>query len=69
MKILINIFFTLKGSRKAIVYDVALLKEQCKLDIRKYSSSQWTINEWNKLSTDCVNASRECLKIKLTNIS
>ena len=29
---------------------------QCKLDIRKYSFSQRTINEWNKLSTDCITA-------------
>ena len=27
------------------------------MDIRKYSFSQKTINEWNKLSTHCVNAS------------
>ena len=27
------------------------------MDIRKYSFSQRTINEWNKLSTDCVIAS------------
>ena len=27
-------------------------------EIRKYSLSQKTNNEWNKLSTDCVNASR-----------
>ena len=24
------------------------------MDIRKYSFSQRTINEWNKLSTDCI---------------
>ena len=30
---------------------------QCRLDIRKHSFSQRTINEWNKLSTDCVTAS------------
>ena len=30
---------------------------QCILDIRKHSFSQRTINEWNKLSTDCVTAS------------
>ena len=35
----------------------ALGKEQCRLDIRKYSFSQKVINEWNKLSNDCVNAS------------
>ena len=34
-----------------------LVKDQCRLDIRKYSFSQRTIHEWNKLSTDCVNAS------------
>ena len=25
---------------------------------QKYSFSQWTINVWNKLSTDCVHAIR-----------
>ena len=35
----------------------ALVKEQCRLDMRKYSFSQRVINEWNKLSNDCVNAS------------
>ena len=35
----------------------ALVKEQCRLDTRKYSFSQRVINEWNKLSNDCVNAS------------
>ena len=32
------------------------MKDQCRLDIRKYSFSQRTINEWNKLSTDCITA-------------
>ena len=36
---------------------VKLVKDQCRLDIRKHSFSQRTINEWNKLSTDCVTAS------------
>ena len=27
------------------------------MDMRKYSFSQRVINEWNKLSNDCVNAS------------
>ena len=31
---------------------VTLVKDQCRLNIRKR-----TINEWNKLSTDCVTAS------------
>ena len=30
------------------------MKERSKLDVRKYSFSQKTINERNKLSTDCV---------------
>ena len=36
---------------------VTLVKDQCRFDIRKYSFSQRTINEWNKLFTDCVTAS------------
>ena len=35
---------------------------QCRLEIRKHSFSQRTINEWNKLSTDCVNASVNMFK-------
>ena len=34
-----------------------VVKEQCGLDMRKYSFSQRVINEWNKLPNDCVNAS------------
>ena len=33
------------------------MKDQCRLDIINYALSHRTINEWNKLSTDCVNAS------------
>ena len=32
-------------------------KKQCRLDIRKFSFSQRTVNEWNRLSADCVGAS------------
>ena len=32
------------------------MKDQCRLDIKKYSLSHRKINEWNKLSTDCVTA-------------
>ena len=39
-----------------VVHEVALVKHQCIFDIRKYSFSR-TINEWNKLSTDCVTTS------------
>ena len=36
---------------------MALVKDQCRLDVGKYSFSQRVINEWNKLSNDCVNTS------------
>ena len=50
--------------------EVKLVKDQCRLDIRKYSFSQRTINEWNKLSTDCVTASSvNMFKKRLTHIS
>ena len=32
------------------------MKKQSRLDVRKYSFSQRTINVWNKFSTDCVHA-------------
>ena len=35
----------------------ALVKEQCRLDVRKYFFSQKVINEWHKLPNVCVNAS------------
>ena len=51
-----NMFFKLEGSRTS-GNKAALVKEQCSLDMRKYSFSQWVINEWNKLPNDCVNTS------------
>ena len=47
-----NMFFSLKKDSRTTGHEVKLVK-----DIRKYSFSQSTINEWNKLSTDCVTAS------------
>ena len=35
---------------------MALAKEQCKLNIRKYVFSQLTIHVWNSLAGECVNA-------------
>ena len=49
MKILIDICFSY--SRKIVElreHEVALGKDQCRSDIRKYSFSQRTIYEWNK---------------------
>ena len=49
-------FFSLKKDRTR-GHEVTLVKDQCRLDIRKYSFSLRKKNEWNKLSTDCVTAS------------
>ena len=35
-------------------HNFTLVKEQSRLDVRKFPFSQRTINVWNKLSTDCV---------------
>ena len=52
-----NMFFSLKKESRTRGHEVKLVKDQCRLDIRKHSFSQRTINEWNKLSTDCVTVS------------
>ena len=52
-----NMFFSLKKDGRTRGHEVKLVKVQCRLDIRKYSFSQRTTNEWNKLSTHCVTAS------------
>ena len=50
-------FFSLKKDNRTRGHKVTLVKDQCRLDIRKYSFSQRTFNEWSKLSIDCVTAS------------
>ena len=52
-----NMFFKPKEGSRTKGHKAALVKEQCRLDMRKNSFSQRVINEWNKLSNDCVNAS------------
>ena len=52
-----NMFFNFKEGSRTRGHKAALVKEQCKLDMRKYSFSQRVINEWNKLPNDCFNAS------------
>ena len=51
MKILAEIFvlFTVKQVRTTTGHTVTIAKEQCTLDIRKFSFSQRTVNEWNTL--------------------
>ena len=53
MKMLLELCLSL--SRK--IAELELVKDQCILDIRKNSFSQRTLNEWNKLSTDCITIS------------
>ena len=50
-------FFSLKKDSRTRGHEVKLIKDQCKLDIRKYSFSQRTIHECLELFTDCVTAS------------
>ena len=52
-----NICFSLKKDSRTRGYEVTLVKDQCRLDIRNYSFSQRTIHDWNKLSADCETAS------------
>ena len=51
-----NIFVKIKTCKR-IRDDLTLVKGQSRLDVRKYYFSQRTINEWNKLSTDCIHSS------------
>ena len=55
MKILTEIFLSVKEERRTRGHGITLTKKQCKLDIRKFS--QRTVNEWNRLSADCLGSS------------
>ena len=52
-----NICFENKESKITSGNNFTLVKKQSRLDVRKFSCSQRTINVWNKLSTECVHAS------------
>ena len=51
-----NIFSAIKQSKITSGHNFTLVKKQSRLDVRKFSFSQRTINVWNKLSTECVHA-------------
>ena len=58
MKLLIlTFFFEIKESKITRGHNFTLVKKQSRLDVRKFSFSQRTINVWNKLSEECVHAS------------
>ena len=52
-----NMFFKLKEGGRNRGHKAALVKEQCRLYMRKCSFSQRVINEWNRLPNYWVNAS------------
>ena len=58
-----NIFFKIKTGKITRGHDFTLVKGQNRLDFRKYSFSQRTLNEWNKLSADCVHSSSVNIRI------
>ena len=52
-----NIVFEIKESKITRGHNFTLVKKQSRLDVRKFSFSQRTINVWNKISAECVHAS------------
>ena len=63
-----GMFFQYRTDNGTRGHSWALAKARCKLDIRKYAFSQRTINEWNRLPGECVNAtSVNMFKNKIDN--
>ena len=52
-----NIFVKIKTGKRINGHDLTLVKGRSRLDVRKYSFSQRTVNEWNKLPADFVHSS------------
>ena len=51
MKILIlTFFFEIKESKVTRGHNFTLVKKQSRLDVRKFSFSQRTVNVWNKIN-------------------
>ena len=62
-----NIFFEIKESKITRGHNFTLAKKQSRLNVRKFSFSQRSINVWNKLSTECVHASVNVFKNRIDN--
>ena len=60
-----NICFEIKESKITRGQNFTVVKKQSRLDVRKFSFSQRTINVWNKLSEECVHASIVMLKNRI----
>ena len=50
-------FFKIKTGKRTTGHALTLVNGQSRFDVGKYSVSQSTVNEWNKLSADCVHSS------------
>ena len=51
-----NNFFEIKEIKITRRHNFTLVKKQSRLDVRKLSFSQGTINVWDELSEECVHA-------------
>ena len=54
---ILTFFFEIKENKITRGHNFTPVKKQSRLDVRKFSFSQRTINVWNKLSEECVHAS------------
>ena len=55
--LILTFFFEIKESKITRGHNFTLVKKQSRLDVRKFSFPQRTINVWNKLSEECVHPS------------
>ena len=60
--LIVIFFFEIKDSKITRGHNFTLVKKQSRLDVRKFSFSQRTINVWNKLPAECVQASSVMFK-------
>ena len=56
-KMIIIFLVKIKESKITRGHNFMLVKKQNRLDVRKFSFSQRTIDVWNTLTTECVHAS------------
>ena len=50
-------YTTVKEERRIRGHGITLGNKQCRLDIKIFSFSQRTVNEWKRLPADCIGAS------------
>ena len=53
-RLILRYLFDIKVSKITRGHNFTLVKKQSRLDVRKFSFSQRTINVRNKLSTECI---------------